>query len=61
VSKLWCIDTAEMSAIGHTGYEDVAQDRDAVTTVFTSDKVKNAVDRLGIKLISYADLKKIGK
>jgi len=50
-----------MSAIGHTGYEDVAQDRDAVTTVFTSDKVKNAVDRLGIKLISYADLKKIGK
>jgi predicted glycoside hydrolase/deacetylase ChbG (UPF0249 family) len=55
------IDTAEMSAIGHPGYEDVAQDRDAVTEVFTGDKVKNAVKRLGIKLISYADLKKAGE
>ena len=55
------VDTPEMSAIGHTGYEDVAQDRDAVTELFVSDKVKKAVDRLGIKLISYADLKKAGK
>jgi predicted glycoside hydrolase/deacetylase ChbG (UPF0249 family) len=52
------IDTPEMRAIGHPGYEDVAQDRDAVTKVFTSEKVKNTVKRLGIKLISYADLKK---
>ena len=55
------IDTAEMSAIGHKGYEDVAQDRDAVTELFVSDKVKNTIKRLGIKLISYADLKKADK
>lgn len=54
------INTAEMSAIGHPGYEDVAQDRDAVTELFVSDKVKEAIERLGIKLISYADLKKAG-
>jgi len=52
------IDTFEMSAIGHKGYEDVAKDRDAVTQLFTSEKVKSAIKRLGIKLISYADLKK---
>ena len=52
--------TAEMRAIGHTGYEDVAEDRDAVTEVFVSEKVKDAIKRLGIKLISYADLKKAG-
>jgi predicted glycoside hydrolase/deacetylase ChbG (UPF0249 family) len=52
------IDTPEMKAIGHKGYEDVAQDRDAVTKVFTSEKVKDAIKRLRIKLISYADLKK---
>lgn len=55
------IDTPEMRAIGHPGYEDVAQDRDAVTQVFTSEKVKDAVKRMGIKLISYADLKKAGE
>jgi predicted glycoside hydrolase/deacetylase ChbG (UPF0249 family) len=55
------IDTAEMSAIGHTGYEDVAKDRDAVTELFVSEKVKKAIKRLGINLISYADLKKAGR
>lgn len=54
------IDTAEMGAIGHKGYEDVAKDRDAVTEVFVSEKVKRAIKKLGIKLISYADLKKAG-
>jgi len=54
------MDTAEMGAIGHTGYEDVAKDRDAVTEVFVSEKVKRTIERLGIKLISYADLKKAG-
>jgi len=54
------LDTAEMSAIGHKGYEDVARDRDAVTEVFVSEKVKRAIKKLGIKLISYADLKKAG-
>ena len=55
------IDTAEMSAIGHTGYEDVAEDRQAVTELFVSEKVNKAIKRLGINLISYADLKKAGK
>jgi len=55
------LNTAEMSAIGHKGYEDVAQDRDAVTELFVSDKVKKVIKRLGIKLISYADLKKAGR
>ena len=55
------LDTAEMGAIGHTGYEDVAKDRDAVTEVFVNEKVKRAIKKLGIKLISYADLKKAGK
>jgi predicted glycoside hydrolase/deacetylase ChbG (UPF0249 family) len=54
------IDTAEMDAIGHTGYEDVAQDRDAVTEVFISGKVRRAIERSKIKLISYADLKEAG-
>ena len=52
------LDTAEMRAIGHTGYYDVAADRDAVTEVFTNSEVKNKIKELGIQLISYADLKK---
>ena len=55
------LNTAEMRAIGHNGYYDVAEDRDAVTAVFTSDKVKKRIEELGIKLISYADLKKMSK
>ncbi len=55
------LDTVEMRAIGHKGYYDVAKDRDAVTEIFTSPDVKRAIDRLGIKLISYADLRKKGE
>jgi len=55
------LDTPEMQAIGHTGYEDVAQDRQAVTQVFTSDQVKKAIKDLRINLISYADLKNAGR
>jgi predicted glycoside hydrolase/deacetylase ChbG (UPF0249 family) len=55
------LETAEMGAIGHVGYENVAEDRDAVTEVFTSEKVKKAIERLGIKLINYTDLKKADK
>jgi len=50
-----------MRAIGHEGYYDVASDRDAVTEVFTSDRVEKKVEELGINLISYADLKKSSK
>ena len=55
------LNTPEMRAIGHKGYYDVAQDRDAVTEIFVSRDVRRTIDKLGIKLISYADLKKIGK
>jgi predicted glycoside hydrolase/deacetylase ChbG (UPF0249 family) len=55
------LDTAEMRAIGHKGYYDVAKDRDAVTEIFTSPDVKRTINKLGIKLISYKDLKKIGQ
>jgi len=55
------LDTAEMRAIGHKGYYDVAEDRDAVTEIFISPDVRRTINKLGIKLISYADLKKISK
>jgi hypothetical protein len=55
------LNTAEMRAIGHKGYYDVAKDRDAVTEIFISPDVQRAIDKLGVKLISYAELKKAGK
>ncbi|MCP4260572.1 MAG: hypothetical protein GY774_24050 [Planctomycetes bacterium] len=54
------LDTAEMRAIGHKGYYDVAKDRDAVTEIFVNRDVKRTINKLGIKLISYADLRKKG-
>lgn len=50
-------DTPEMRSIFHKGYENVAEDRDWVTKVFTSNKVKKVIEKKGIKLISYKDLK----
>jgi hypothetical protein len=50
------VDTPEMRAIGHPGYENVAEDRDGVTKALTSPKVKAAVQRRGIRLISYGDV-----
>ena len=50
------VDTEEMRAIGHKGYENVAADRAGVTHAFTSDKVKAAIKAKGVKLISHRDL-----
>jgi len=50
------VDTEEMRAIGHKGYENVAADRAGVTHAFTSDKVKAAIKARGVKLISHLDL-----
>jgi hypothetical protein len=47
-----------MKTVGHKGYEDVATDREWVTRVFTSEKVKETIKKKGIQLISYADLRK---
>jgi len=50
------LDTPEMRAMGHIGYEDVAADRQAVTDVFTHADVVTTVRELGIELIGYDDL-----
>jgi chitin disaccharide deacetylase len=47
------VDTPEMRAIWHKGYENVAADRDAVTKVFTSKEVIEEVKSSGIRLVSY--------
>lgn len=52
------IDTPELRAVSHIGYENVAVDRQGVTDVFTDKRVKDAIKKKGIQLISYADLKK---
>lgn len=48
--------SAELGAMGHTGYDDVMADRVACLETLTSDGLKHCVDDLGIALISYADL-----
>ena len=50
-------DTDEMKTVGHKGYENVGIDREWVTRVFTSEKVKQTIKNKGINLISYGDLK----
>ncbi len=50
------LDTPELRAIHHIGYENVAKDRQGVTDLFTSEKVKAFVRKKGIQLISYKDL-----
>ena len=48
----------EMLTVGHKGYENVAEDRDWVTKVFTSEKIKQTIQKKEIQLVSYADFKK---
>ncbi len=50
------LDNEELRAIYHIGYEDVAQGRQDVTDLFTSEKVKEAILRRGIKLVSYKEV-----
>lgn len=50
-------DDAEMQAIGHVGYEWVAADRRAVLEAWTSPRVREVIQRKGIKLTSYRDLR----
>ena len=46
----------ELKAVHHIGYEQVAEDRQGVTDVFTNDKVKAFIKEKGIQLIGYKDL-----
>jgi predicted glycoside hydrolase/deacetylase ChbG (UPF0249 family) len=52
------LDTPELRAIHHIGYENVAVDRQGVTDTWTSPRVKAAIQARGIQLISYAYLKR---
>jgi chitin disaccharide deacetylase len=53
------LDTPELRAIHHIGYEDVAVDRQGVTDAWTSPAVREVVRRRGIRLVGYRDLKPV--
>lgn len=53
------LDTLEMRALGHRGYEQVAFDRAGVTYAFTSPRVQKQIKQRSIMLISYADLARL--
>jgi chitin disaccharide deacetylase len=50
------VDSPELRAIHHIGYEDVAADRQGVTDTFTSARVRDAIRFNGIRLIGYKDV-----
>ena len=50
------IDNPELQAIEHIGYNNVAADRQGVTDAWTNKKVKDAIRKKHIQLISYKDL-----
>ena len=52
------LNTPELKAIHHTGYEHVAIDRQGVTDAWTHPRVKEAIRKKGIQLIGYKDLVK---
>ena len=52
------LDTPEMRAIHHIGYENVATDRQGVTTAWCDPRVRQLLESRRIQLIGYKDLKK---
>jgi len=50
------LDGEELRAVWHIGYENVAEDRQGVTDLFTSERVKAAIKEKKIQLIGYRDL-----
>lgn len=52
------LDNAEMETVGHIGYEDVAADRQGVTDLWTSPKVKQAIASHNIELVNFVDIVK---
>lgn len=50
------MDGAELQAIHHIGYENVASDRQGVTDLFTDPDIRQFIEKNGIQLISYKDL-----
>lgn len=55
------LDTPELRAISHIGYENVATDRQGVTDTWTHPQVKALIKSRGIQLIGYRDLKKTSR
>jgi CubicO group peptidase (beta-lactamase class C family)/predicted glycoside hydrolase/deacetylase ChbG (UPF0249 family) len=52
------LNDAEMKAIQHVGYENVAEDRQGVTDIWTNERVRKIIQDKGIQLIGYKDLLK---
>jgi predicted glycoside hydrolase/deacetylase ChbG (UPF0249 family) len=52
------LNTPELQAIHHIGYENVAEDRQGVTDTWTDPEIMALIKKKGIQLISYKDLKK---
>ncbi|KAA9356555.1 polysaccharide deacetylase family protein [Larkinella humicola] len=52
------LDTPELRAIHHIGYEQVAVDRQGVTDAWTNPQIKALIKSKGIQLIGYRDLRK---
>lgn len=52
------LDNEEMQTVGHIGYEWVAKDRQGVTDLFTSAKVKDKIKERGIQLVTYNEVTK---
>lgn len=50
------LDSPELRAIHHTGYENVAADRQGVVDTWTNEEIKKLIKQKGIQLISYKDL-----
>jgi predicted glycoside hydrolase/deacetylase ChbG (UPF0249 family) len=50
-------DDPEMRAFGHPGYENVAADRSANVQAWTSPAVREVVDRRGIELTNYREIR----
>ena len=51
------LDSPELQAIHHIGYENVAADRQGVTDLFTSNEVKAALKRKNVVAIGYNQVK----
>ena len=52
------LDSPELRAIHHIGYEQVAVDRQGVTDTFTSPRVRERIRQRGIELIGYRDVRR---
>jgi chitin disaccharide deacetylase len=51
------LDSPELRAIHHIGYEDVAADRQGVTSLWTNTEIKELIKKKKIQLLSYKDLR----